>query len=263
MKVFTLIILFLTSTHLSGKDLRLIEKELLKDFRKIAYWRDFRSENSNVNPLDSLSNANENFNKRLLYYTSHEPSTLTYSFPELQKEHLIITTSKDNRFRIYSWDNNEGGTMRFFQNIFQFKSGDKVFSKNSDEKLEDGDPGGFYSAIFHVKTDQRTYYLARYNSIYSTKDCYQGLEAFGIELHSLRKAKIIKTQTGIKDRIGFYFDFFSVADRKERPLRLITFDQQEKLFKLPVVWDNGKVTNKQIIYKFNGSFFEKTKNASL
>lgn len=264
MKLITLIILFLTSTHLFGKDVRLIEKELLKDFRKIAYWRDFRTENSNVNLLDSLSNANENFNTRLLYYTSHEPSTLTYSFPKLSKEGLIITTSKDTRFKIYSWDTEEGGTMRFFQNVFQFKSGDRVLSKNPGEKLEDGDPGGFYSGIFQIKTPKSSYYLACYNSIYSTKDCYQGLKAFAIEASILNsRAKIIKTQTGIKDKIGFYFDFFSVVDRKERPLRLITFDEQEKLFKLPVVWDNGIVTDKQIIYKFNGNFFEKTKNASL
>ena len=258
MKLCILIILCLCSTFLYGKDLRTIEKELLKDLRKISYWKDFEAADSTISPWDSLSKANENFNKKLLYYTSQEPSTLTYSFPELQKEHLIITTSKDKAFRIYSWDTDEGGSMRFFQNIFQFKIGIKVVSKNSDEQLDEGDPGGFYSEIFMLKTGGKTYYLAIFNAVYSSKDCYQGLQAFSIELNTLNfNAKIIKTQTGVKNKIGFNFDFFSVVDRKERPLRLISFDENEKIFRIPIVWENGKVTNKQITYKFDGKFFVK------
>lgn len=104
------------------------------------------------------------------------------------------------------------------------------------------------------------YYLATFNAIYSTKDCYQGLKAFTVQAKTLNSnVKIIKTSTGYKDKIGFYFDFFSVADRKERPLRLITFDDHEKLFKLPIVLENGKVTEKQITYKFDGSFFVREK----
>jgi hypothetical protein len=57
--------------------------------------------------------------------------------------------------------------------------------------------------------------------------------------------------------LGFSFDFFSVVDRAERPVKLIDYNAIEKTISIPVVWENGKVTSKLIVYKFTGEYFEK------
>jgi hypothetical protein len=60
-------------------------------------------------------------------------------------------------------------------------------------------------------------------------------------------------------RISVEFDFFSVVDRPERPLKLIKFDKTKTIIYIPVVYEDGKVTDKFIQYKFNGKYFEKYK----
>ena len=59
--------------------------------------------------------------------------------------------------------------------------------------------------------------------------------------------------------INVSFDFFSVVDRPERPVKLIKYDNTKKIIYIPVVYEDGKVTDKFIHYKFNGKFFEKIK----
>jgi hypothetical protein len=61
----------------------------------------------------------------------------------------------------------------------------------------------------------------------------------------------------LKNSISFEYDFFSVVDRPERPIQLIKYDQTKKTIYIPVVFENGKVTDKYITYKFTGEYFEK------
>ena len=71
--------------------------------------------------------------------------------------------------------------------------------------------------------------------------------------------KLIKTKSGLNNTLGFNFDFFSVVDFKERPVILIKYNPALKSFSIPVVLENGEVTDKKIIYKFTGQYFELTK----
>jgi len=55
----------------------------------------------------------------------------------------------------------------------------------------------------------------------------------------------------------FEFDFFSVIDKSERPVKLIYYDKDKKTLRIPVVLDKGVVTNRFITYQFTGRYFEK------
>jgi hypothetical protein len=47
-----------------------------------------------------------------------------------------------------------------------------------------------------------------------------------------------------------------VVNHPERPLRLIKYDSSKKILSIPVVDDNEKVTNRYLLYQFNGKYFQ-------
>ena len=232
-----------------------IEQELISHIKIIKKYSAYGS-----NWKDALlSKEGGLFKTKLLKY-ARQSAVLKYKFRELSK-HLYIATSEDGKFRIYSWDSEQGGTMHFFDNIFQFQGSDgKVYSKSND--LEEGDAGGFVSDVFGIATKQGKVYLARFHSIFSTQDSGQSFQIFKVQGTSYKDAKLIKTNSGLTNSLSFGYNFFSVVDRPERPIKLFVYDNKTQTIKFPVVvedekFPNGGVTDKFIEYKFNGTYFVK------
>jgi hypothetical protein len=243
-----------------GQTQDVIEKGLLEEFNRILYWRDYTRDSPNINVYDSLLIANEQFQKKLLKYTSQIPATIGFDFKKLKGKGLTISTSDNGILRIYSWDTWTGGTMHFQQNVFQYKAGDKIYAKVISEPLNPDDQYSinWYIQVFTVKTSTQTYYLALYDRTYSMKDANQGVKVFCINGNVLNDSvKLIKTQSGIKNKLGFDYDFFSVVDRKERPIKLITYNPKLMTLRIPIVVGDGKVLNRFIIYRFTGKYFER------
>jgi hypothetical protein len=231
-----------------------IEQELVSQFKKIDYWATFKdSAFPDINKYDSLEAANKEFRFNLLSYTSTAAPTLTYEFKELETLGLYIRTSEDRLFRIYSWDTRLGETGHIFDAVYQYRSEDnKVFSKT----IKIGDAGRWYSNIYTLKTDNKTYYLGLYHAVFSSKDSYQGVKLFSIEKDMLNDdVRLIKTRTSLRNDLGFGFNLFSVANRSERPVKLIYYEEDEKKLSIPVVLQDGKVTKKFVVYQFNGEQF--------
>lgn len=130
-----------------------IEVDLLKSFEKIDYWRE--KQNDTTIDIDvgirSLLNANNTFAKKLKYYAENYPATIIYPFSSLKKDYLIISTSSDHLFRIYSWDTETGGTMHFFENVMQYKSANKM-KTIIDTPRSEGDVRPGYYKISLVST---------------------------------------------------------------------------------------------------------------
>jgi hypothetical protein len=259
-KYIFVIFLFLLVSKSFGQTDNDIEQDLLKYFNKIEYWSNYDINDKNIDKYDSLNDASERFTAKLLEYTSKYPNTIKQEFNELKKKGLFIATSEDSLFRIYSWDDMNGGSMRYFDNVYQFNSNGKEVLSTTLTNRAEGETGYFCSEIFSIKNQSETYYLAIINAIHSNKDSYQAIKVFTINKGNLNdSAKLIKTATGIRNMIGFEYDFFSVVDRKERPVKLIKYDYLTKTLKIPVVLESGKVTNRHITYKFTGNYFEKEK----
>src|SRR2546421_7053946 len=68
---------------------------------------------------DKLSRNSDLLRQKLLTY-GKRADVLKYSFPKIKGGELYVATSKDGRFRIYSWDLNTGGTMHDFDQVFQY-----------------------------------------------------------------------------------------------------------------------------------------------
>jgi hypothetical protein len=229
-----------------------IEQNLTKGFARINYWM----ENESSFKDDSLQKANDNFQKMLLTYTSKYPETLSQKFKGIQG--LNIVTSEDGLLRIYSWDTGTGGTMRFFKEVVQYKTGDVTRSLTLTDVKREGEAGYTYQAIYSLTVPGKKYYLVNYKGIYSSKDIGEGVRVFSIDNNLLNtKVKLIKTQSGMHNSIDYSYDFFSVVDWKVRPS--IQYNAGNKEIKIPLVTADQKVTKKFITYKFTGKYFEKVR----
>jgi hypothetical protein len=235
-----------------------IEADLLKSFKQIDYWFQKKGDTT-VNADDKLAEANDVFGKKLEEVTKKYPSTLNTPFNSLKKEHLDIFTADDGLFRIYSWETWMGGTMRDFANVIQYSIGQKTESVLLASSETSYVP--FYSSLYTFKANHKTYYLGVYCTIYSTKDVGAGIKVFTITNGKLDdNVKLIKTQTGLKNKIYYDYDFLSVVDIAFDARPKITFDKTSQTIHIPLVNGNGQVTHKYIIYKFTGAYFERVKN---
>lgn len=222
------------------------EADLLKSFKKIAP----------TNANNDISN--DLFAKKLYSYTSHNPATISYPFASLKKASLGINTSDDGFFRIYSWDTWGGGTMHFFESVFQYKVGSKTFAVLDTPKQE-GDVRPNYNKLYTLNANGHAYYIAVYLTIGSTKDVGGGVQIFDIKNGKLNDSvKLIRTGSGLHSAIDYYFDFFSEVDWKVRPT--VFFDATTQTLHIPLIASNGRMTHNYIIYKFTGQYFERVKN---
>lgn len=152
--------------------------------------------------------------------------------------------------------------MHDHDSVFQYrnKSG-KVLTWADTEEEESG--GGFYHDIFQLDSSTGTVYLGVSTFIGSTSYAGQSIRVFKINGDKLdRDVKLIRTASGLQNSISFAYDFFTVVDRPERPIRLFKFDAATRAFTFPVVIEDektpqGRVTNKLIRYRFNGTYFVK------
>lgn len=198
------------------------------------------------------------FDKAFVTLLKANPQTLTYPFRQLSANNGVrVVTSADGRFRIYSWDDQLGGTMRSFNIAYQWQNGSQVVVNVPSRAKEEGDAGSFCSAIFTVEVGKRRYYLAVENSIFSTKDARQSIAVYRVDKSRLITTDaLFRTKRESFARIDVDFDFSSVVDRPERPLQLITYDAKQKIVAIPVVNDEGKVSNRRILYQLTADHFQ-------
>lgn len=254
------IILFIACCFISATSFaqspNTIEADLLRSFNKIDYWDQKKGD---TNADDSLEKANEVFSKKLKSYTAKYPATLNQSFSLLTDAGLKIVTSPDSLLRIYCWDTSLGGTMRKFQNLAQYKSGNSTISI-----FIVTDKGGyepFYSELYTIKTTSHTYYLGINTSILSGAYIMQQAKIFAIGQGKLNpNAKLIKTSTGLHNSLNVDSDLSSGVNKDINEQPHLTFNPQTQAIQVPLITANGKITGKFITYKFNGKYFEKVKN---
>ena len=256
--VFILASSFSAFAHSSAE----IEKELIGLLDEIEKYSNYSGGFSSEKG-QKLSAANIEFRKRLLATTSQHDSLLNYDFPELGKR-IRIEASPDKNLKIYSWDTMTGGSMHMYDNVYQFRGASGVSSTGTFHA--EGDAQSFVNGISNIKTKTGTIYLVSSTAVLSSSYRWQALKAFQINGNNLvNSVKIIKTRTRITNTVGFAYDFFTIADRVERPVRLFEYDDSRKTITFPVVIEDkktpqGRVTSSMIVYKYNGKYFIRVKN---
>lgn len=265
MKNIVCSLLFICSTILShDQNLIEVERELSEAFSRVDYWYHYEAASEEIDQYDSLAKVNTEFQKLLLKYTALYPQTLSYPFKNLVDMGVGIKTSEDGLFRIYSWDTQTGGTMRFHKSVFQYKNALGTFSRASDtnsigdyENLEE-----YYYGMNGIDVNGKSYYLVRTITIASSAILYYNIKIFSIENYGLNDtAKLIKTKTGIKNELGYDLDLASGVNRDDpsidRSMIGINYNAATKTISFPLIAEDGKITSRRINYRFNGKYFVK------
>jgi len=246
LKTYLLICSCLFSVVAFAQTPKAIEADLLASFKKIHYFRD-------KNDYEGVGKADDVFAKKLKYYTEKYPTTINQSFALLKNENLDISTSDDGLFRIYSWDTWSGGTMHFFESVFQYKLGPNTISILDTPKTE-GDNRPNYIKLYTFKVNNKVYYLGVWIDIGSTLVGDNGIQVFAIENGELiNDVKLIKTRSGLHSQLDYgYNNGWNESSE-------IYFDKKTKTIRLPLISGSGRITHKFITYKFTGQYFEKVK----
>lgn len=208
-----------------------------------------------------LSAASTAFKEQLLKAAKRK-DTLGYAFTKLGEE-MFIRTSKDGKLRVYSWDLQSGGTMHDYDMIVQYVGNGGAIKTWSSDDDEDDSGGAYFHDIFQLNVGTKPIYLLVSTARVSTSYLSESLRAVTIDNGMLNmSSNLIRTSEGVTNSVGFAYDFFSVVDRPERPIKLFKFNEARKEFSFPVVVEDektpqGRVTNKMITYRFNGKNFVK------
>jgi len=229
----------------------------------ISYYKDRIEENSPYNNgsdgnSDSLYFYNEALKHYLLSALIKQPLTLQTIF-----RNIATSSSDDKKFRIYWWDDQSGGTMHGYYSMVQYQTSNGVkaeviYPKDgaSRDVAEDKDaPGFFYTRVHTVKTvSNKIFYLVIRNGRYMTWDVSSGIKAFSIDNDRLvDTVGIFKTSKEILNSIDYEYDYFSNYDTKTNKEKYqIRLSSDKKKLYIPVVVDL-KVTNRNLVYLFDGN----------
>lgn len=175
MKYTVILILLVLSVPAITQDSKDIETTLAAHLKRMEHFK-YDSPNA-----DSVEYENSLFKKLLLKYLIEHPFTITDQMDAVVKAGITIASSDDNLFRIYSWDTQTGGTMRFYENIYQFRYGNKVYVKQPVSDVE-GDPNSWFSKIYTLPTDEGTCYIGVQYSDFSTGISTPGLVSLKLNL---------------------------------------------------------------------------------
>lgn len=234
--------------------LKRMDRKLAKQYAKIITFR----QRGNSDAVVVV--AERNFAKALTSYISQNPSSFTYSFPHLlATRDIMIATSPDSLFRIYSWDKYSGGSMRFTGLLYQYKTKDKVHVALAYElhRLRK-DPGLLFDKIDTLNTENGRYYLAFGDGAYSNLIGGRHLKFFRIKINQLvDTVALLQSRSGEWiNEIRYNYNLGLNYPSDTLPNALL-FNNKQNTLNFPIVDPmKDSVTSRSEIYQFNGSYFE-------
>lgn len=233
-----------------AQSLEVGERSILQHLNKIQSLGDQHGPGAPEDLPDSLDEENSRLGNALQKLTSEIAPSIRYKFSQLVDHGMSIATSKDGLFRIYSWDAESGGSAHTINSVYQYKVGQTVFSKYVEDTMFSGTVSGIH--LLAVK-DKKYYLCLSFLRIAGLRG-YETVQAFCLDGETLNNtALIIKTKSGLTDRLGFAFLMDESWSGKDQ----IRYNDSTKIIRFPVVLEGGHITKRKITYKFNGLYFEK------
>ncbi|MBA3829990.1 MAG: hypothetical protein H0X33_13700 [Taibaiella sp.] len=243
-----LLVLVTTSTHAQTMDS--IEDQILRYLDTIEQYR---NPSYQINDSSISNDANYNLMIYLDDVCKREPNTLNEKFQKLIKRG-VVSTSNDHKFRIYSWDNQRGGTMRCYNSILQYRIGKltrtKILYIDTGEASERG-IGADYNIIHTITTNtNRTIYLVERDGIYMSSYGSVGIKAFEITAMGINDSvKIFKTSKAFLNNIDCSYYYSDTIPNK------LYLSKDKKTVYIPLTNANEQLTGKHLLYKFDGEKF--------
>lgn len=244
--IICIFVLVSLNSFAQNKKLAVQEEKLNDLYSKMVsfYYDDF----------DSLTFYEKKFDKDFKHFIKKNPSTLKHNFTVLYDEtNNPIHTSSDGKFRIYSWDTENHSPVRAYKSIYQWQGKSGVFTNISNEETAlDEVCAGLHTVVI----ENKTYYLVITTSVGSAINQGQSIAAYRIEGDKLLdKVKVFKTKTETLNSIIVNTDRYKVVDDHDQSDR-ITYDAEQKIVSVPLVNEEGTLTNKFLLYQLKGRYFE-------
>lgn len=176
---------------------------------------------------------------------------------------IRTAVSPDKKIRSFSWDLATGGTMHEFAGVIQTQDnqGNIVLTNTLPKDNE----VGLVSAIHQMtlKNQSSPVYVINQYMIGSTALRMEQLNLYQLNNGTLQPANLIQTSQ-LSDSLSFTYNAFSTPKAWEYK-KLIQVDNQKHQISIPVILDKtndgmGEVTEKRIVYQYNGKVFERVKN---
>ena len=216
---------------------------------------DNRLNDNNDFSYDSLKWYNEKFEEAITNSLKKNPNTINYQFKKLQDAGLVIKTSADKKLRIYYWDDMQGGTMRFINNVMQIQ-------QNKQQRIIVNEDDGYLPTIDTLKTKDNTHYIITRTLKGSSVVFIHFIEIYTINSKAeLVRSPIIKTAKHFTHKLNCDVDYSAKVNRDSEDFITsnITYNPDKREISLPLIRANGKVTTDKIVYRFNGKAFEKVR----
>jgi hypothetical protein len=245
--IFSLLTLFMLSCG-QNTEIKKAEYELVGIIKK-GYWAEFQERFSN-----------------LLY----DDATLEYPFNKLE-QFISICTSDDKKVRIYEWNDGTGNYNGGYHHIIQFR-GDYVYSTTYEKVycLECEDDDDLDCREFEIYTtilNGKTYYIIE--ASYMKAAAFLGnrdIAIYAIEDNELIKKSLFKTKKEVLSEIGFeydvamYYENFVENDKDFKKDEnsfdwLFRYNDETKTIYVPLVADEFEVTDKYLLYQWDGKYF--------
>lgn len=214
-----------------------------------------------TNNRDSLLFYSNLFSSKFTKFIKTHPSTLNCDFRKLTKNRgMGITTNTNGTVRIYSWNTWLGGTMNFYNNLFQFKVNNTVYTKQFE--YGERDAGTFFTDIYTFKTNNRTYVLALSAGSLSTRYYYKMISAYTINGNRLDEAKIFRTENNLKAHLSFEYDISNFIAKSMKSVPEIKYYPEQKILIFPVKNKTGSSPTLKFIndfehYEFTETYFDR------
>lgn len=202
---------------------------------------------------DDTIRSEKDFGQGLIAFLEENPTSIAFDFPKLVEAGMHIATSSDNVLRIFSWDDNEGGSMRFFNNIFQVNLPKKqTLSLKSTE--EDRTYFPFYNRIENIQLDGQTYYLAFARSVLSNREVDYAIELFTIKNNQLEPAFLFKSDLGEECMLHETFNYHNLESTETELFKL---DTTNLTISVPIITEDGEITKENKTYQYKDKFFQR------
>lgn len=260
------VFLSLILTLFFSADLYAQDKEVIQE-KILFYLSETKRLKYSLDDYDSLDWTNA----QLMSYLrdiSKNPATLQYSFDDMALQGMNIVTSEDKKLRIYSWDTETGGTMRFFNELIQYRTSNGAESYvlndvNIRDAEEQPNNGESFIKLYQIQTkNQSSIYLGFYVSIGSTRDIVKGVKVFTIDDNRLNDSiRVFQKANEQLNNVSYYFDYHLSRNRSGKLKNDIYLSKEKQELYVPVVNEDYAITNKSLVYKFNGKKFVYDKTA--
>jgi len=195
---------------------------------------------------DAVGKANDSL-RSYLKQRARDPKLLSVPLKSVSDLGMLIATSPDKKLRLYSWDTQTGGSMRFYSTIAQLHPGNENRCTVIDMSPKEAGDSEFCKTISMVRTGEgKNVYLLQTYSVWSSTFRGSTIEAYSIEHGTLKKFPIFQTTKGSLWEIEC-----STSDSYDFPD--IELKNNNKSLFVPLIDKNGHQTSKYLVYKFNGN----------